>query len=137
MPGANHASASLPGPEELLFAYGTLKTGGQYHHLLQAKGAELLGTGRLAIPYPLILAQFPCLLDKPGTGYRVEGEIYRIHDPDDWTKLDWLEDHPHEYYRRPEKVETGNGILIAWTYFYLQPDRLDPALPPVDEFRID
>jgi gamma-glutamylcyclotransferase (GGCT)/AIG2-like uncharacterized protein YtfP len=123
-----------PCSNDLLFAYGTLKKGGQYHHLIADKGAILLGSGTTRIPYPLILAEYPCLLDRPGEGFRVKGEVYRLPDKDAWKTVDRLEDHPDEYLRRREPVEVDGKVLNPWTYFYLLEDCLDPALKPVDEF---
>lgn len=135
MPPENQNDTGLPGPDELFFAYGTLKQGGQYHHLLESIDAELLGTGHLSVPYPLILAAYPCLLDQPESGHPVIGEIYRIPLPEHWNILDRLEGHPQEYRRRPETVQLEGTQIHAWTYFYLQPDQLDPALESVSEFK--
>ncbi|MEX0326351.1 MAG: gamma-glutamylcyclotransferase [Puniceicoccaceae bacterium] len=121
-------------PGELLFVYGTLKRGGQYHHLLQQDGTEFKGSGQLTTPYPLILAEYPCLLDQPGHGYRVKGELFRIGSTSTWEAVDRLEDHPREYLRRLEPVESGNHTVRAWTYFYRLPELLDSSLLPVEAF---
>jgi len=125
-----------PEPGDLLFAYGTLKHGGQYHQLLEKIGAEYVGRGQLVIPYPLLLAEYPCLLDQPGAGQCVKGEVFRIQRPQDWGKLDWLEGHPEEYKRRVEPVRVEGHRMMAWTYFYLLPHKLDPGLLPVEEFPV-
>ena len=119
---------------QLLFTYGTLKQGGRYHHLLVENGAEFIGYGRLCTPYPLVLAEYPCLLDRPGEGFRVKGEVYRLSNAAAWRVVDRLEDHPNEYRRRPEAVETNGAIQQPWTYFYLQEERLDCRLQAVEEF---
>jgi gamma-glutamylcyclotransferase (GGCT)/AIG2-like uncharacterized protein YtfP len=124
----------LPGEDSLLFAYGTLQRGGQYHYFLEQCAARFMGTGTLRTPYPLILARYPCLLDQPGKGYRVEGELYRLRQSADWLAVDHLEAHPVEYTRRLEPVETGTTTHAAWTYFYNFPDQLDPDLKPVPRF---
>lgn len=124
-----------PGPDELLFAYGTLQRGGRYHALLEQCHAEFVGTGELVTAYPLILAQYPCLLDQPGKGYCVSGELYRLHQSADWIAIDRLEAHPHEYRRRPEPVRLGAATVLAWTYFYRFPESLDPRLKPVPHWR--
>lgn len=106
----------------LLFVYGTLQRGGQYHQLLEQCRARFLGSGRLLTAYPLVLAQYPCLLDQPGRGHRVHGEVYHIPSSHGWLLVDRLEGHPVEYRRRPEAVEIGGRILDAWTYFYIRAD---------------
>ena len=134
MAKANSDESSLPGPGQLFFAYGSLKKGGVYHHFLTEGEAVPVGDGQLVVPYPLILAEYPCLLDKPGQGHRVRGEIYRIDLTSTWERLDWLEDHPREYRRRVESVQMDTTIIEAWTYFYLFPKALDPGLRPVESF---
>ncbi|MEX0332571.1 MAG: gamma-glutamylcyclotransferase [Puniceicoccaceae bacterium] len=126
----------LPAPGELLFVYGTLKRGGQYHHLLKDNGTVFKGSAQLVTPYPLILAEYPCLLDQPGNGYRVRGELFSIGSMETWIAVDRLEDHPREYLRRLERVETDTGQHLAWTYFYRKPQLLDATLQPVETFPV-
>ncbi|MGC9452525.1 MAG: gamma-glutamylcyclotransferase family protein [Oceanipulchritudo sp.] len=126
-----------PHPSDLLFAYGTLKKGGAYHHLIAEKEAEFVGKACTCLAYPLLLAEYPCLLDRPGDGFRVKGEVYRLPSLAAWEVVDWLEDHPKEYRRRPEAVEMEGAILKPWTYFYLWPQRLDPRLQPVEGFDVN
>ena len=111
------AGTDLPSENSLLFVYGTLQRGGQYHYFLEQCLADLVCTAILTTPYPLILAQYPCLLDQPGQGLRVHGELYRLPGHNAWHAIDRLEGHPVEYTRRLESVETGTGTLHAWTYF--------------------
>ncbi len=125
----------MPGPDELVFVYGTLKMGGLYHSVMREAGGILLGTGVLAIPYPLVLSRYPCLLDQPGKGHQVLGEVYRIPEVGGWVRLDYLEGHPREYRRREETVHLGHRQVQAWTYFYLQENYLEEGLVPVREFR--
>ena len=56
--------------------------------------SESLTNWRFNIPY---------LLDKPGTGHNICGEVYEV-DEKMLGKLDELEDHPTYYERRLEKV---------------------------------
>jgi len=124
-----------PRGNDLLFVYGTLQRGGEYHDFLRSAHARLLGAGTLLVPYPLVVGRYPCLLDRRGCGYRVRGEVYRIAHPSRWAALDWLEDHPREYQRRLEPVRLGGATVRAWTYFYLFPQRLCKRLPAVPRFR--
>jgi gamma-glutamylcyclotransferase (GGCT)/AIG2-like uncharacterized protein YtfP len=125
----------LPGDGCLLFAYGTLQRGGEYHQLMRNCAATCVGEARLLTPYPLVIHRYPCLLDLAGQGFRVEGELYRIPRSADWAALDRLEDHPHEYRRRVEAAEIGGQSVHAWTYFYIRGDIHPDSLPPIRRFR--
>jgi gamma-glutamylaminecyclotransferase len=129
--------ADLPPPGELLFVYGTLQRGGQFHHLMRAGGTDYLGPARLVSAYPLLLAEYPCLLDQPGRGHRVRGELYRLPRRQAWLAIDRLENHPHEYRRRPEPVECEGQRFKAWTYFYLRDHPAFRHLKPVEAFPVD
>jgi len=120
-----------PRENDLLFAYGSLQRGGEYHEFLINAQARRLGIGELVTPYPLIVARYPCLLDRRGLGYRVRGEVYRLPHPSRWAAIDWLEDHPREYRRRLEPARLNGSIVRAWTYFYLHPQRLCRRLAAV------
>lgn len=117
---------ALPTAASLLFAYGTLQRNGQYHRILEACGATFLAEARTRVPYPLIVTDYPCLLDLPGKGFHVTGELYRIPLPEDWRALDTLEGHPNEYERRLEPVESAQGVHPAWVYFYQK------SVPPLE-----
>jgi len=117
-----------------LFVYGTLQRGGQYHALLQRGQARFLGTASLVTPFPLLLARYPCLLDAPGQGHRVEGELYALPTRHGWQLIDELEQHPHEYRRRIESIECKGQSLQAWTYFYIRPDLSPGSLPAVKRY---
>uniref|UniRef100_A0A7N0UY24 Gamma-glutamylcyclotransferase family protein n=1 Tax=Kalanchoe fedtschenkoi TaxID=63787 RepID=A0A7N0UY24_KALFE len=68
----------------LIFAYGTLKRGFPNHNLLldliSDKDAAFLGTHKTSTPFPLILGPhgIPYLLNVPGSGFRVSGEVYSV-----------------------------------------------------------
>ena len=49
----------------------------------------------------------PYLIDQPGTGNRIHGEVYEV-DEKMLMNLDILEDHPNYYQRRPEKVSLSH-----------------------------
>jgi gamma-glutamylaminecyclotransferase len=76
----------------LLFVFGTLKKGLPLHD----KGlgdATFLGRYRTVDPYPLVIAgpwYAPILLDEPGTGLQVEGELYDVP-PEGFDLLDAFE----------------------------------------------
>ena len=124
----------LPAADSLVFVYGTLQRGGVYHPLMEEGGGVFVCNGKTATKYPLLIAQYPCLLDLPGKGCQVEGEVYRLPNPAAWIKLDRLEGHPDEYRRRLEPIITGSGKLNAWTYFYIREDVPFGSLPAVAKF---
>ncbi|XP_034404268.1 gamma-glutamylaminecyclotransferase-like [Cyclopterus lumpus] len=69
-----------------VFVYGTLKKGQpNYHRMFEgANGkAAFLASARTAQRYPLVIAgehNIPFLLNLPGQGHRVHGEIYEVDD---------------------------------------------------------
>jgi gamma-glutamylaminecyclotransferase len=76
-----------------LFVYGTLKRGFPLHER-GLTGARFLGPYRTVSKYPLYVAgpRFtPMMLDEPGVGMRVEGELYEIGD----DRLSWLDAIEH------------------------------------------
>lgn len=127
---------ALPPDGDLLFVYGTLQHGGEYHPILQSVEAEFIDHGRTAIAYPLVVDAYPCLLDQPGHGFHVRGELYRIPKSTGWNPIDYLEGHPTEYLRRPENIATGSAIRVAWTYFYRQPIQDLAQLPVIEAFDV-
>lgn len=107
----------FPGPGEFLFAYGTLQRGLKYHYFLERNGARFVGSAQLPDAYPLLQLEYPCLLDEPGSGEPVSGEIYQILSPAAWRDIDWLEDHPIEYRRRLLDLHPPWHLRV-WVYFY-------------------
>lgn len=131
------SSQHIPPANNLLFVYGTLKRGGYYHRLLQQHDAQWVGTALLVERYPLVVSDYPCLIDQPRHGHRVRGEVFRIVTAEGWRTVDQLEDHPNEYERREEEAELSTGeVIVAWVYFYRQTDRLPPQLPLIDDFPV-
>jgi gamma-glutamylcyclotransferase (GGCT)/AIG2-like uncharacterized protein YtfP len=115
---AGPASNALHAPGELLFAYGTLQRGGEYHHLLKDGGAIFIGEAKTTVAYPLVMLDYPCLIDQAGVGHRITGELYRFPEVALWQLIDALEGHPVEYRRCHIDLESDSGHLTAWTYFY-------------------
>ena len=95
-----------------VFVYGTLRRGGQYHHLM--KNAELAATTRTLPNYTLVdVGSYPAMLN--GGKQAVVGEVYAIKDGT-LIELDVLEGVPDLYTR--ETIELENGMK-AWAYFLL------------------
>ncbi|XP_044745260.1 putative gamma-glutamylcyclotransferase CG2811 isoform X2 [Coccinella septempunctata] len=107
-----------------VFVYGTLKTGEPNHHVFanNVDGCyKLLCKAVTSQKYPLILGtkfNIPFLLQKPGTGYNVKGELYEVDDKV-LAVLDELEDHPNFYIREQSDVisSADSSVHKAWIYF--------------------
>jgi gamma-glutamylaminecyclotransferase len=75
-----------------VFVYGTLKKGFPNHDRYMAS-AEKLGNYQTDDNYPLVLIgerYVPCMINAPGAGKQVEGELYAVTD-DCLKRLDVLE----------------------------------------------
>nr|XP_035149277.2 gamma-glutamylaminecyclotransferase [Callithrix jacchus] len=97
-------------PMALLFVYGTLKRGQPNHRVLRdgAHGsATFRARGCTLEPYPLVIAgehNIPWLLHLPGSGRRVEGEVYMV-DERMLRFLDDFESCPTLYQRTALRVQ--------------------------------
>lgn len=97
-----------------VFVYGTLKKNQPNHHWLQKndKGhASFLCNGVTENQFPLLIAtkyNVPFLIDMPGKGQHVSGEIYEI-DEMMLANLDELEDYPKLYDRHIINVNGSDG----------------------------
>ncbi|XP_069858774.1 gamma-glutamylaminecyclotransferase [Dipodomys merriami] len=92
-----------------VFVYGTLKRGQPNHRVMldRAHGSAVFrGHGRTAEPYPLVIAgeyNIPRLLQLPGRGRCVAGEIYEV-DEKMLRFLDDFEGCPDMYQRTAVRV---------------------------------
>ncbi|XP_034533312.1 gamma-glutamylaminecyclotransferase-like [Notolabrus celidotus] len=93
-----------------VFVYGTLKRGqpNNYRMFDTSNGkAELIASASTTQKYPLIITtqhNIPFLLNIPGQGHRVRGEIYKVDD----KMLEFLDDFesvPQMYQRTLVKLE--------------------------------
>lgn len=93
-----------------IFVYGTLKRGQPNHYRMfdiSNGKAELLATACTTQKYPLVIAtqhNIPFLLNIPGNGHRVQGEIYKV-DEQMLKFLDDFEGVPTMYQRTPIMVD--------------------------------
>src|ERR1700752_159350 len=65
--------------EHLVFVFGTLKEG--FPNFATNRGVRVAGSFRTCAAYPLYLVgerHVPWLINTPGTGVRVSGEIFRV-----------------------------------------------------------
>ncbi|XP_027356188.1 putative gamma-glutamylcyclotransferase At3g02910 [Abrus precatorius] len=104
------------GEGTLIFTYGTLKRGFSNHPLLQdlirSGDASFVGNYRTAHNYPLVCGPYrvPFLLNLPGSGNRVHGELYSVSSRG-LARMDELEGTTRAHYERlPIKlVPAGDG----------------------------
>jgi len=107
----------------IVFVYGSLKRGKKLHHFL--KNAKFLGEAITCEKYPMVLSKsgwYPYLIEKPGVGYRIKGEVYKIT-PKILKILDKVEEVPHYFYRKKICIEINGKKTIAWTYFVKKPPK--------------
>ena len=106
---------------DLLFVYGTLKRGLGNHRVIRDANGEFVAMVRTEDRLPLVIDGLPYLLDLPGRGHRVEGELYRVESSEGWALLDRLEGHPNFYRRRViAVVEESGQSHDAWAYFVVR-----------------
>jgi gamma-glutamylcyclotransferase (GGCT)/AIG2-like uncharacterized protein YtfP len=98
--------------DALLFAYGTLMRGYALHAVL-ARGATLLATGSVRGRL-LDLGSYPGLIDGAG---RVQGEVYRLDDPELLPLLDREEGY-NFVRRRGMATLAGGRRARVWLYRY-------------------
>lgn len=103
---------------DFLAVYGTLKKGRGNNHLLDNDCFEFVGKGKTVQKYPMIAYGVPFVSEKPGHGYNIEVEVYRILDVKGMADVDSLESHPSWYVRKTTSIELEDGEQIAaWLYF--------------------
>ncbi|KJH42936.1 AIG2-like family protein [Dictyocaulus viviparus] len=104
-----------------VFVYGTLKRGEPNANIITNTPGQyrFISEGRTKLQYPLIVAtkyNIPFVLNEPGKGYKIEGEVYEIDDIK-LSILDRLEAYPSLYWRQKEKITLPNGDeTVAWMY---------------------
>jgi gamma-glutamylaminecyclotransferase len=130
--------------EKLLkvFVYGTLKKGQPNHHWLGNKSngfASFLSPATTTQKMPLVIAtryNIPFLLNKPGEGSYVTGEIYEVDD-NMMENLDRLESCPDLYARVVQEMNLGigHGSMPCWIYLLNKyPEEL-LKLPTLTEYK--
>lgn len=125
------AEADLMIPTTLIFTYGTLKRGFWNHTLLQdlmrTGDASFVGSYRTAESFPLVCGPYrvPFLINSPGSGHRVEGEVYAVTNRG-LARTDELEGLSRGHYvRLPIDVvaadDCGGGGVVAAEAYYAHP----------------
>jgi len=108
--------------KQLAFVYGTLKVGQPNHHWItkveNGTAEQVAGSFETVDRFPLVIAtkwNIPFLLNKPGTGHNIAGELYEI-DNRMLASLDILEQYPRLYSRHFIKIRQGDAIKVAQCY---------------------
>jgi gamma-glutamylcyclotransferase (GGCT)/AIG2-like uncharacterized protein YtfP len=115
-----------PRSEALLFAYGTLMRGYPLHGVLD-RGASLLTTGSVRGRL-LDLGRYPGLI---AGGGRVNGEVYRLDDPELLPVLD--REEGYNFVRRRGIVTLAGGRRArVWLYRYRGPRKRATPIPDGD-----
>ncbi|GLH15236.1 Putative gamma-glutamylcyclotransferase CG2811 [Gryllus bimaculatus] len=104
-----------------IFVYGTLKRNEPNHNWLEDEDfgySQYICNARTVEKYPLVIAtryNLPFLLDVPGEGHHVSGEVYEIDYPM-LQHLDVLQQYPDFYYRDMIEVLCGSKKVSAFVY---------------------
>lgn len=105
------AAARIGGEGAVIFTYGTLKRGFSNHGLMQemirSGDASFIGPARTCDRLPLVCGPYrvPFLLNLPGAGERVRGELYSVS-PRGIARMDELEGTCRGHYERlPIKIK--------------------------------
>ncbi len=98
----------------------------------------MVGKGLTVRPYPLIIASrynIPYLLDAPGKGKNIKGEVYSV-DEAMLDALDELEDAPKYYERKVERIIIGEEDEEVECFLYALTDFKDELLDEefIDEY---
>lgn len=106
----------------LIFVYGTLKRGFYNHTLIEDLGdsAAYVGPFTTVEAFPLVCGPhgIPFLVNLPGSGHKVRGELYSVSSGLGLSRLDQLEGVEQGHYQRlPVAVEGGAMIMTADAYF--------------------
>jgi gamma-glutamylaminecyclotransferase len=113
-----------------VFAYGTLKRGFPLHPCGMSQ-ARYLGAYQTTRPYPLLIAcDFfgPIMLDQPGRGLPVRGELFAVPD-ESLPTLDRLEavGKPGSFRTTLEVEPLGGGLRVPAIGFMKDESWLDPV----------
>jgi len=129
--------------EHLVFVFGTLKEG--FPNFATNRGVRMAGSFKTCAAYPLYLVgerHVPWLVNSPGAGVRVSGEVFRADDVA-LAAMDRLEgvSRPDGYRREVLEVEGGDSPRLLLAYAYLkQPSQLvmsEVRAGPLEEYRLE
>jgi len=126
----------------LLFVYGTLKEGFPNHHL--NIGRRVPGLFQTRAARPLLVVRLrqedraPWLLDAPGQGFPVRGQVFEIQ-PEDLVAIDAFEEvgRPTGYVRVELELASAQGEAVTAFAYVKPPDQLGNCLQvegPFEEY---
>lgn len=106
---------------EYVFVYGTLKTDGPNHYLLN--GSDRIGIGETAERFEFLSNGFFPMILKPendASGVHVSGEVYRVS-PENLRRLDRLEANGRMYQREEIEINLAGlkNTFTAWSYLWI------------------
>tara|TARA_B110000091_G_scaffold214337_1_gene267107 strand:- start:2099 stop:2533 length:435 start_codon:yes stop_codon:yes gene_type:complete len=100
--------------DELVFVYGTLKSGFHNNYLLSRE--EYICKGETVEKYLLTEDGIPYVSDQIELSH-IQGEVYKVS-PDSLMDLDMLEGHPNWYERKQVKIKgNDDSVRVCWLYF--------------------
>src|SRR5262245_5049163 len=129
--------------EDLVFVFGTLKEG--FPNFATNRGVRVAGAFRTRAAYPLYLVgerHVPWLVNSPGTGVRISGQIFRV-DSAALAAMDALErvSEADGYRREVLEVEGGDSPRPLLAYAYLKaPSQLvmsEVRAGPLEEYKLE
>jgi gamma-glutamylaminecyclotransferase len=127
--------------EHLVFVFGTLKEG--FPNFATNRGTRIRGEFSTCAAYPLYLVgerHSPWLVDEPGKGVPVTGQIFRV-DADTLAAMDKLErvSEPDGYRRKLLELKGGEPSSVVAAYAYLklteQLERSEIREGPIGEYK--
>lgn len=120
-----------------LFVYGTLKAGRPNHYKM--KETTFLGTAITKHRFPLVVGGpnfTPYLINQPGTGYHIKGEIYKLNEMQ-FREMDAFEKVPEYYHRLPIELQNWNLDKECYTYFKTEVNNHFLSLPMLNDYPLD
>ncbi len=137
--------SSAPHTPHRIFVFGTLQQGHRNFHI--NRGARVGGDWVTAQPHPLYVIgpyRLPWLLNRPGQGLQVIGQLYAVDDAvlADMDRLERLDD-PRWYERRhiavrPHLPQADVPAEPVWVYFGSEAGFADQIVHagPIDQYSL-
>jgi gamma-glutamylaminecyclotransferase len=132
-----------PQSMHLVFVFGTLKEG--FPNFATNRGTRVAGSFKTCAAYPLYLVgvrHSPWLVNSPGTGLRVSGQVFRVDD-ETLAAMDRLErvSETDGYRRQVLELEGEDSPQLVSAYAYLkQPEHLvhsEIRAGPLQEYKYE